>query len=53
MWNQKNGIDDPICRAEAETETQRTNVWTLRGEGGGKNWELGIDTCTLLILGIK
>ena len=33
----KNDIDDLICRAEIETQTQRTNVWTpRRGEGG---WE--------------
>ena len=50
---QKNGIDDPICKAEVEAQTQRTNVWILRGEGGGKIWEIGIDTCILLILCIK
>ena len=31
---QKNGIDDPICKAEIETQTQRTNVWIRRGKGG-------------------
>ena len=28
---QKNGTDEPICKAEIETQTQRTNVWTPRG----------------------
>ena len=50
---QKNGVDDPICKAEVETQTWRTNVWILRGKGGGRSWELGPDTCTLLILCIK
>ena len=29
---QKNGIDDLICKAEIETQTQRTNIWMPRGE---------------------
>ena len=51
---QKNGIDDPICKGEIETQTQRTNVWIPRGNVGG--WEElgdGTDTYTLLILCIK
>ena len=39
---QKNGIDDLICKAEIETQTQRTNVWIPRGEGGWEelgNWD--------------
>ena len=40
----KNGKNEPICRAEIETDTQRTNVWTLRGKKqGGMNWEIGTD----------
>ena len=31
---QKNGSDDLICKAELETQTQRTNVWIPRGKGG-------------------
>ena len=34
---QKNGTDEPVCRAETETQTQRTNVWTPRGERG-RRW---------------
>ena len=38
IWGiQKNGIDDLICQAEIETETERTNVWIPRGKGVG--WE--------------
>ena len=31
----KNGTDEPVCRAEVETQMYRTNVWTPRGEIGG------------------
>ena len=48
---QKNGIDDLICKAEIETQTQRTNIWISVGKGG--YWEVGIDIYTLLILCIK
>ena len=41
-----------ICKAEIETQMQRTNVWTPRGEGG-MNWEIGINICTLLIQCMK
>ena len=52
---QKNGTDEPVCKAEIETQMQRTNIWTPRGEsggaegsgGGGMNWEIGIDIYTL------
>ena len=33
---QKNGIDDSICKAEIEKQTQRTNIWIPRGKRG---WE--------------
>ena len=46
---QKDGADEPICKTEIETQKQRTNIWTLRGEDdGGMDWEIGIDVCTLL-----
>ena len=32
----KNDIDDLICKAEVETQIQRTNIQILRGKGG---WE--------------
>ena len=58
IWGiQKNGTDEPACKAEIETQMQRTNVWTPRGEssggwggGGGMNWEIGIDMYTLICI---
>ena len=32
---QKNGTDEPVCKAEIETQMQRTNVWTPRGAKRG------------------
>ena len=31
---QKNGTDELVCKEEIETQMQRTNIWTPRGEGG-------------------
>ena len=53
---QKNGTDELVRRAEIETQMQRTNVWTPRGEvaggggGGVMNWEIGIDMYTLMCI---
>ena len=54
---QKNGTDEPVCRAEIETQMQRTNVWTPRGESGGggggggvMNWGIGTDVYTLICI---
>ena len=46
---QKDGTDEPICRASMETQTFRTDLWTqLWGEGeGGMNWKIEIDIYTL------
>ena len=30
----EDGIDDLICKAELETQTQRINIWTPGGKGG-------------------
>ena len=35
MWNLRNGTDEPVYKVEIETQMQRTNVWTPRGERGG------------------
>ena len=52
MWNPENGTDEPVSKAEIETQKQRKNVWTPRGEsgggGGGMNWEIEIDMYTLM-----
>ena len=45
---QKDGIDEPICRAAMEMKTQRTYFWTQEGEEeGGSNGENSIGTYTL------
>ena len=47
-------IDGLICKAEIKTLIQRANVWIPgRGREGGRNWEIGVDIYTLLILYIK
>ena len=30
------------------TQSQRTNIWTSRAEGGGMNWEPGTEVYTLM-----
>ena len=52
---QKEGTDEPICRAAADTQTLRTNFWTWlwgggEGEGGRygeKNMETYITICKI------
>ena len=34
MWNLKQGTDEPIFKTE--TDSQRTDLWLLRGEKGGR-----------------
>ena len=31
---QKNGTDELVCKAEIETQMQRTNIWTPWGKAG-------------------
>ena len=57
MWNLENGTDEPVCRAEIETQMQRTNEWTPSRESGGggggggvMNWEIGIDMYTRMCI---
>ena len=48
---QKNGTDEPICKAEIQTQAQRTNVWTPRRERGWDRWgHWGVDKYILLCL---
>ena len=37
-----------FCKAERETQTQRSNMDNQRGRGGGTHGETGTDTRTLL-----
>ena len=46
---QRNGTDEPICKVELETQTQRTNIWT-GGKGGGMGWEIATDICKLFCM---
>ena len=48
---QKDGIDELICRAAMQMQTQRTELWTQGGqqEGeGGTNGESSMETHTLI-----
>ena len=48
----KNDIDELICMAEIETQIQRTNLWTPRGEerwDGLEDWDWHIYTSTYKI----
>ena len=47
IW--KDNTEEPICRAEMEMQTQRTDLWTWGwGEGvGGMNGESSMETYTL------
>ena len=39
MWNLKYGTDEPIYKTETDSQTQRTDLWLLRGKGGeGEGW---------------
>ena len=50
MWNLKYDTNELIYKTE--TDSQRTDLWLLRGRGsgGGMDWEFGIDIYTLLYL---
>ena len=51
---QKNGIGECICKAEIESQMQKTNLRMPRGKREDeRNWETGIHTYTLLILFAK
>ena len=57
MEPRKYGTDDPVCRAEIETQMQRTNVMDTKGGkepggggGGVMNWAIGIDIYTLMCI---
>ena len=40
---QKNGTGEPVCKAEIESQMQRTNLWLPRGkEGSGMTGRLGL-----------
>ena len=55
MWNLENGTDEPVCRAEKDTEVENKHMDIKGGSGwggvgGGMNWAIGIDTYTLMCI---
>ena len=42
MWNLKYGANEPIYETETDSQTQRTDLWLPRGEGGGGKNGLGV-----------
>ena len=53
---QKNGTDEPVCRAEVETDVENTHMDTKGGklwwggDGGVLNWAIEIDMYTLICI---
>ena len=51
MWNLKYGTDEPNYKTEADSQTQRIDLWLPRAGGGrGMDWESGVGRCKLLHL---
>ena len=46
----KKGTNELIYKMEVESQMQKTNLWLPGGKGGGINWEIEIDTYTLLYI---
>ena len=53
---QKNGTDEPVCRAEIETDVENKHMDTKGGKpqgdgvGGVLNWAIGIDLYTVMCI---
>ena len=45
MWNLKYGTNEPIYKTETDSQTQRTDLWLVRGGGTGVGWigSLGLE----------
>ena len=37
-WNIKYGTNEPIYKTDTDSQTQRTDLWLLRGRGEGVGW---------------
>ena len=35
-WNLKNNTNESIYKTEADSQTQKTNLWLPKGKGGGE-----------------
>ena len=51
--NLKYGKNKPIYKRETDSQTERTDLWLLRGKGdkGRMDWEFGISGCKVLYTG--
>ena len=51
-WNLKYDTNEPIYETEADSQTQRTDLWLPRGSRGegGMDWEFGISRCKPLYI---
>ena len=38
MWNLKYNTSELIYETETDSQTWRTDLWLLRGRGGGEEW---------------
>ena len=43
-WNLKYGTNEPIYKTETDSETQRSDLWLLRGRGGLGVWDQQMQT---------
>ena len=51
MWTLKYGTYEPNYKTEADSQTQRRDLWLPRvGGGRGMDWEYGVGRCKLLHL---
>ena len=41
MWNLKYGTNEPICKTETDSQTQRIDL-VAKGEGEGVGWTLSL-----------
>ena len=49
--NLKYGTNEPICKTETDSQTQRTDLWLPRCRGRGMDWKgVGVGRCKLLHL---
>ena len=50
MWNLKYDTNECIYETETDTDVENKCTDTKGGRGGGMDWEIGIDICTLLYI---
>ena len=53
MWNLEKWYKCHFQSRKRDTDAENKCMDTKRGEGGERNWEIGTDTYTLLILYIR